>query len=333
MPKRTRAHELEAQSRLALHVLFTGAGWTVQDIQHDYGEDLFVRIFNKGRATHWTFFVQAKATDHIESYRSKDGKTLTYPIDRDHLDTWVKFWEPVILTLWDAQSDVTYWIPIQDVLERQAATTTPKKKASVHIPTDNVLDTAALKEIIGLTISRFKRLEREGEGAKTLLKLVEKAWDASVVSYDPQYGSLHIRYNHPADPDHADEYFLFGLGHEMWTAVGAKLVDARFVEAIYLMMFKYNWDQEREKFVIRDAHGTIIRSFETHAEYTLYSSRIVELINAGFENWILPLTAQHIAELREAGFFDATPGVQLDTRAIRAIRLNQLRAGGFEDAE
>src|SRR4051812_24653587 len=112
MPKRTREHELEALSRHQLHDLFIKAGWTVEDIQHDYGEDLFVRIFNQGHATHWTFFVQAKATDHIERYRSKDGKSLSYPLDRDHLDSWVKFWEPVILTLWDAQSGVTYWAAI-----------------------------------------------------------------------------------------------------------------------------------------------------------------------------------------------------------------------------
>lgn len=74
MPKRPRSHELEKISRNQLHELFTKAGWVVWDLQPDYGEDLFVRIFTDNRASHYSFFVQAKATDHIERYIRKDGK-------------------------------------------------------------------------------------------------------------------------------------------------------------------------------------------------------------------------------------------------------------------
>src|SRR6266478_1163953 len=66
MPKRPRSHEIEEFSRGRLRDLFGRLGWVVWDLHPDYGEDLLVRIFTNGAATHYSFFVQAKATDHID---------------------------------------------------------------------------------------------------------------------------------------------------------------------------------------------------------------------------------------------------------------------------
>jgi Domain of unknown function (DUF4365) len=68
MPKRTRAHEIEELSRGRLRDFFGQLGWVVWDLHPDYGGDLLVRLFAEGNATHYSFFIQAKATDHIDSY-------------------------------------------------------------------------------------------------------------------------------------------------------------------------------------------------------------------------------------------------------------------------
>ena len=91
MPKRPCPHILERMSRNRLFEAFTQVGWVVWDLQPDYGEDLLVRIFVDNTATHYSFFVQAKSTDHIERYLHEDQKHITFPIDADHLEYWNEF--------------------------------------------------------------------------------------------------------------------------------------------------------------------------------------------------------------------------------------------------
>jgi hypothetical protein len=99
MPNRPYSHNLEARSHNRLHEVFEQPGWVVEDLRNDYGEDLFVRIFEKGKATPFSFFIQAKATNHIERYMHADRKCISYPIKADHFKHWMHFWEPIILTV------------------------------------------------------------------------------------------------------------------------------------------------------------------------------------------------------------------------------------------
>src|SRR6476620_5655317 len=143
MPKRPHSHELEDMSRNYLHDVFTRRGWTVENLEKDYGEDLLVRIFSKGLATPLAFFVQAKATDHLERYSNKAGTLLMYPISSDHIKHWEHFWEPVILALWDSKTGTTYWEFIQtfcETIPKNANSSMSVKTLRVQIPTDNTLD-------------------------------------------------------------------------------------------------------------------------------------------------------------------------------------------------
>ena len=85
---------MEDLSRNRLHAAFESYGWTVEDLAKDYGEDLLVRIFDRGIATPYSFFVQAKATDRIAAYIRQD--MVAFPIETGHLRHWVRFSEPVI---------------------------------------------------------------------------------------------------------------------------------------------------------------------------------------------------------------------------------------------
>jgi len=179
MPKRTRSHKIEEASRVQLRETFNKCGWVVWDLHPDYGEDLLVRIFIADTATHYSFFIQAKATDHIDRYISKDKKHISFPIDIDHLKHWAKFWEPVIFTVWDTKSNTTYWEIIQDTpLINQISEN--KKETHIDIPMDNILDTHGLKEIFQRTKTRFRRFEVTCEGVTVLKNLVEKQLNVSL---------------------------------------------------------------------------------------------------------------------------------------------------------
>src|SRR2546426_5830181 len=193
MPKRPRSHEIEEFSRGRLRNLFGRLGWVVWDLHPDYGEDLLVRIFANGVATHYSFFVQAKATEHIDRYMDKDKEFLSFPIDVDHLKYWEQFWEPVILTVWDAVSDVTYWEIVQDYLQSNNIPAS-RKKLHINISTTNILDDSGLKSILKRTKSRFQRFELTCDGVYALVGFLEKHLDAKVV-YEPGEDSIGIFYN------------------------------------------------------------------------------------------------------------------------------------------
>jgi hypothetical protein len=95
MPKRPRSHIIEEFSRIRLRDLFTQLGWMVWDLYPDPGEDLLVRIFVNGNATHYSFFIQAKSTDHIDRYMDREGKYLSFPIEptfRSLIDSFSENW-------------------------------------------------------------------------------------------------------------------------------------------------------------------------------------------------------------------------------------------------
>jgi hypothetical protein len=211
MPIRTRSHQIEDLSRNRLHAAFETCGWTVEDLAKDYGEDLFVRIFDRGIATPYSFFVQAKATDQIATYTRQ--RAIALPIETGHLRHWVRFSEPVILTLWDSKRDVTYWVCVQDAVDRMGLSDTAykKKTLSISIPTANQLNPDGLLRISGVTRLRLERHLRENNGAQVLLDLLEEKTDRKVNNYNADVGFLSL--SHPEGG--AECYFFGEMGDEL----------------------------------------------------------------------------------------------------------------------
>ncbi len=266
MPKRPRSHILEKISRNRLYEAFTQVGWVVWDLQPDYGEDLLVRIFVANMATHYSFFVQAKSTDHIERYLDEDQKHITFPIDADHLEYWNQFWEPVILTVWDAKSDITYWEPIQKYLEKHGNSKRKKKSAYIDIPTDNILNEKGIKHIAGYTKLRYARFEREREGAETLIKLLEDELKTAI-KYDAQRGTVVIN-----KPDGELKIVYFGSTNQLlldakdWTDSGGDLneIARDTIQNLYVIVKEY---QETGQINIRDKNGNIMKTYETPEDW------------------------------------------------------------------
>lgn len=171
MPKRVRAHQLEELSRNRLHCAFEKAGWTVENLAKDYGEDLLVRIFENGNTTPLYFFVQSKATDSLSRYEGKNPDFLWYRLRSEHLIHWEKFQQPVILTLWDSRTNNTYWTCIQNALVQIRFTCDLEKRKTVRIPIyrGDLLNGQGLNRIRKIAHSRYARMEYEKEGVAFLI--------------------------------------------------------------------------------------------------------------------------------------------------------------------
>jgi hypothetical protein len=165
MPSRPRSHILEDQARAQLIKLFSNAGWSVEQLDEDYGEDFLVRIFDNEKSTPWSFFVQSKSTDNITKFKILNRSAFSYPLKVKHLFHWQHFSAPVLITLTDVKSGNVYWECVQTYLEdidlQVTGSLNSQTTVRIRIPTDNTLDADGIRRIKRRTKARFSRLSKE----------------------------------------------------------------------------------------------------------------------------------------------------------------------------
>jgi len=104
MTRRPRPHQIEDQSRHAFGRVLPSQ-WVVQRVEHDYGVDARVEIFDEaGHATGEMFFVQLKSTDRTPT---RSGISVT--LKRAHLGYWNSLPVPTMVVVWVAPTDTLYW--------------------------------------------------------------------------------------------------------------------------------------------------------------------------------------------------------------------------------
>jgi len=283
MPKRTRAHQLEDISRNRLRDIFINLGWVVEDLNQDYGEDFLVRIFEKGKATHFSFYIQAKSTDNISTYLSKDKKQISYPIKSDHIEHWNRFWEPVVLTVWDSDTDITYWEIIQTFVEDNKRYNSTKKKGkslSVNIPIENKLDAEGVKLIIVRTKSRFERFEREQEGTEMIIEVLNEQLGLKI-EYNPQSGILILpKGTFVKDLEGGSTLVGFGKFAAKVESLQGKygiLPDDIILDSMNLIGQVIETFSSGNQIAISDEDGTILDSWDTLQKLFHHVNRDMEL--------------------------------------------------------
>lgn len=283
MPKRPRQHIIEDLARAALHDAFARVGWTTEDLSKDYGEDLLVRIFDKGEATLWSFFVQSRGTDHLDQFLMKDGSHIAFPVKSDHAKHWERFWEPVVLAVYDTRSKRTYWEIIQTFLHETHGLSVEEPRASltIHVPIDNTLDDEGLRRLRNWTRRRFERFEAQQEGAEILIEELREHWGVEI-EYEPEFGLLFL----PEEEFKADasggrmltpfgrcaarlDYLYRRDGIDVQSALDKGLT--QLYEAYIRFMAGY-------KLQLRDRKGTVKQECTTFDEYMRYIKRAAELL-------------------------------------------------------
>jgi tetratricopeptide (TPR) repeat protein len=151
--RKTWQHEFEETSELQLRLLLDEPKWLVDRWGRDYGEDLFVRIFEDGARTGHDFYIQLKGTDDVEQYGLQTSDAFSYPVDLTNLRQWHRFTFPVVFVLWDITSKVGYWLHLQPYLnarveekpswlENESGAKNPTR--NIHIPCTQILNAEKL---------------------------------------------------------------------------------------------------------------------------------------------------------------------------------------------
>jgi len=144
--RRTREHVIADLSVNQVERLVLRCGWTVERTRHDYGIDLCMDTYDaNGEVENGRVTFQLKATDSLK--RSADGAVVRIRLEWRDLLFWLNELQPVILVLYDARDDKSYWLYVQEYFRRQpwkerAGRTTT---VTVGVPASNILDEAAVR--------------------------------------------------------------------------------------------------------------------------------------------------------------------------------------------
>lgn len=282
MPKRPREHIIEDLARAQLHQAFSRVGWSSEDLDQDYGEDVLVRIFDDGTATPWTFFVQSKGTDNLERYLTNDRKNISFPIRSTHIEHWDRFWEPVVLAIYDASTETTYWEVVQTFLNsmKDSDSSQPRKSISVHVPTDNLLDAEGLQRLRNRTKNRFQRFEAQKEGADILIDELRKQWGVDI-DYGPEFGVLRLPKGE-FNPDPSGEHTVNAFGQfaaqlerlkDKYGIDPQKAIDGS-IDVMYQIVMAYKGGA---KLQMHDKDGKLINEWETLEDLLRHVDRQAEL--------------------------------------------------------
>lgn len=136
-------------SRNQLGEFLESHGFVTGDISPDLGEDILIRIYEKGVSTGISFFVQLKSVNNIEKYTLKSGD-ISYPFEVKDLEHWAAQAVTVVLVIWDVNRKQGWWMWINyaiQFLQGSNPVWKQNKTTSIHVPSKNELTEAGLLEI------------------------------------------------------------------------------------------------------------------------------------------------------------------------------------------
>lgn len=144
--RRTRAHVIADLSvnHVERHVLL--CGYTVERFWHDYGYDLLLTTYDaNGEVENGDVRLQIKATDFLR-YR-QNGQSFSFRVETADLRLWLREKSPVILVVYDALREDSYWLYVQAYFEHLASFDLLRvgRTVTVSVPTTNKLNANAVR--------------------------------------------------------------------------------------------------------------------------------------------------------------------------------------------
>lgn len=107
--RRTRAHVIADLSINFVERCALQCGFAVERFRADYGIDVMLLTYDKkGQWENGAVLMQVKATDHIR--RGRTAKEVPFTIKRTDLEWWLNEEQPVMLIVYDARSELAYWL-------------------------------------------------------------------------------------------------------------------------------------------------------------------------------------------------------------------------------
>ena len=159
--RRTREHIIADLSvnHVERHALL--CGYTLERFRHDYGIDLVLFTYDQeGQVEDESVFLQVKASDALRLRKGQES--FSFRIDRRDLVHWLAQMMPVILIVYNAQTDVAYWLYVQSYIRNLAGFNlfTAGKSVTVEFSLTNRVNARAIRQFARF---RDRVLEQKSE--------------------------------------------------------------------------------------------------------------------------------------------------------------------------
>jgi hypothetical protein len=145
---RTREHVIGDLAVNAVERQVLLRGYTLEQMAKDYGYDASLFVYtDQGEAEEGLAFIQVKATERVNLVRR--GTAVAFRLDRSDLQRWLFEPMPVILCLYDARGDRTFWLYIQRYFETLPGFNlfAAGETVTAHIPPTQVLTPTAVGDL------------------------------------------------------------------------------------------------------------------------------------------------------------------------------------------
>lgn len=219
MTRRPRSHSIGDRAQTRVRQRFEDAGFVVNELPRDYGEDLLVRIFQRKLATPFAFLVQSKGGGRTRKRRQTtlDGGERGYRISvtQRHLAQWRDLALPVLVTYWDENEDETYWsfIPTERHVWPNPTSNPEIQDASISVPITNVLDKNGIEEIRVIVVKRHALIRQMAQCITALINLLSKKSTLRRIECDP--ANMLIIYSDSQESEKTEVFTFLGTAAEL----------------------------------------------------------------------------------------------------------------------
>ena len=145
---RTREHIIEdlGLNHIERQILLSG-NVLKRNQGYDYGYDGTIDTFDSiGQTDNLSFFVQLKSTDSIQLSSQKLGYIVD--LSKRDLELWLNSKYPVLLILYDAQQEISYFVELQTYFnENRLLLKNVRKFVRVFLPQKSVFDKTAIQKL------------------------------------------------------------------------------------------------------------------------------------------------------------------------------------------
>ncbi|MEZ6110195.1 MAG: DUF4365 domain-containing protein [Pirellulaceae bacterium] len=143
--RRTREHVLEDLSQNHLERLVLLKGHVLRRPERDYGVDVTMFHFaDDGTIENGEVRFQLKATDSLRV--TLNGAEISLSIKTGDLHLWGSEIYPFILVVFDASTEVAFWLHIQDYVRQHPDCVDPSRKTNtIRIPVSNKLSLESIE--------------------------------------------------------------------------------------------------------------------------------------------------------------------------------------------
>lgn len=220
MTHRPKSHVIGDKAQTRVRQCLEDAGFVVNDLPRDYGEDLLVRIFCGETATPYAFLVQSKGGGQDRKRRLASSRNREHgyriPVSKGHLALWRRLALPVLVTYWDEITDQIYWtfVPAKRYSWPQSDSANNNIN-SVWIPCSNVLDQRGINIVRVEVIERHFLTERMAQCIEILIDLLSTRSSLYDIQCDPL--NMALRFNdRNDDTERLITAIFFGSHAKLW---------------------------------------------------------------------------------------------------------------------